>query len=192
MPDELSRMVELIHELGLLKRYPRTGWLIAGVGQPESVAEHSFRAAVIATLIAAGEGADPQRAAFLALLHDTQETRTTDLPYLTKRYVQRAAPNQAITDEQVDGLPDAAARPIREAVAEYERQASLEARCARDADKLECLVQALEYRERGHAGMQGWVDSSLAALETATAKRLADTALRMSSLDWLYRYMNGD
>jgi hypothetical protein len=43
---------------------------------------------------------DPHRAAFLALWHDTQETRTTDLPHLTKRYVTTAA-NEAVTADQV-------------------------------------------------------------------------------------------
>jgi hypothetical protein len=57
----------LPYEMGLLKRYPRTGWALAGVPVAESVAEHSFRASVIAAVIAATEDADPQRAAFLAL-----------------------------------------------------------------------------------------------------------------------------
>lgn len=49
------------------------------------------------------EGADPQRAAFLALWHDSQETRTTDLPHLTKHYVTAAA-NPAVTSDQVRPL----------------------------------------------------------------------------------------
>jgi 5'-deoxynucleotidase YfbR-like HD superfamily hydrolase len=56
-----------LYEIGLLKRYPRTGWSLAGVPEPESVAGHSFRASVVASVLAALEGADPQRAAFLAL-----------------------------------------------------------------------------------------------------------------------------
>jgi putative hydrolase of HD superfamily len=191
MTGELTRAAELLYELGLLKRYPRSGWLVAGVERPESIAEHSFRAAVTAILVAAGEGADPQRAAFLTLLHDTQETRTTDLSYLAKRYVEPSATNQAVTEEQVGGLPGPAARTIRAAVGEYELRQSLEARCARDADKLECLVQALEYRDQGYAGVQAWIDSSLAALQTATAKRLAEEAMGMTPLDWVLRTSPG-
>lgn len=69
----------------------------------ESVAEHSFRASIIAAVIAVAEDADPQRAAFLALWHDTQETRTTDLHHLTKRYVTTAA-NKTVTGDQVRTL----------------------------------------------------------------------------------------
>ena len=89
--SESRDITGFLYETGLLKRYPRTGWLLAGVPAPESVAEHSFRASVTASVIAVMEGADNQRAAFLALWHDSQETRTTDLPHLTKRYVTATA-----------------------------------------------------------------------------------------------------
>lgn len=189
MSDELGELTGFLYELGLLKRYRRTGWFVAGVRDPESIADHSFRTAVIASVIAAMEGADPERAAFLSLFHDTQETRLTDIPHLGKRYLT-ATPNPEVTAQQTRGLPEAVARVIGEAVAEYEERTSLEARCARDADKLECLLQAVEYREQGHQNIQPWIDSSLAALTTASAKRLADEALRTGTLEWVHRALD--
>src|SRR6202022_574957 len=44
---QLAGAVTFLHEIGFLKRLPRTGWLMVGVERPESVAEHSFRAAII-------------------------------------------------------------------------------------------------------------------------------------------------
>ena len=61
------------------------------------------------------------------------------------------------------------------------------ARCARDADKLDCLLQAREYAEQGHGNIQPWIDSSLAALTTAAARQLAHEAIAQNSLDWLER-----
>ena len=75
-------------------------------------------------------------------------------------------------------------KTVQEAVTEYEAQQTAEARCARDADKLECLIQAIEYRDAGYAGVQGWIDSSIDALRTHTARRIANAALRISPLDW--------
>jgi putative hydrolase of HD superfamily len=175
-----------LYEIGLLKRYPRTGWLQLGVRTPESVADHSFRASVAASVIASLEGADPQRAAFLALWHDSQETRTTDLPHLTKGYVTATA-NERVTADQVRPLPPAIADVVSGAVAEYESAETLEARCARDADKLECLLQAREYEDQGHRNVQPWIDSSLASLQTSSAKQLAADALAQRSLDWLHK-----
>jgi putative hydrolase of HD superfamily len=186
LSDELRDTTGFLYEMGLLKRYKRTGWSQVGVPLPESVADHSFRVSVIASMLAAIEGADPQRAAFLALWHDSQETRTTDLPHLTKNYVSTAA-NEQVTRDQVAPLPPPVAGMISAAVAEYETAETPEARCARDADKLECLLQAREYQEQGHANVQPWIDSSLAALTTALAKQLAHEAMAQNSLDWLER-----
>ncbi|GAA0333456.1 HD domain-containing protein [Actinoallomurus spadix] len=191
MPEELARLTEFVYEIGLLKRYKRSGWLVAGVAAPESIADHSFRAAVLAGVLAALEGASPERAVLLSLFHDSQETRLTDLPYLAKRYVTRM-PNEQVTADQVRGLPAPVADLVSGSVAEYEQRTSLESRCARDADKLECLLQAIEYRDQGHHTIQPWIDSSLAALQTPSGKRLADEALATGSLDWLHGAVNGE
>ncbi|RBQ11665.1 HAD family hydrolase [Spongiactinospora rosea] len=187
----MSAIADLMFEIGLLKRYKRTGWLVAGVRDPESIAEHSFRTAVIASVIAAMEGADPERAAFLCLFHDSQETRIMDIPYVSKRYLT-CPPNEEVTADQTRHLPEVVARMLSKAVGEYEEKTSLEAQCGRDADKLECLIQAVEYRDQGHGHMQPWIDSSLSALNTASAKRLADSILKTGSLDWMHTVIAGE
>lgn len=135
-------------ELGVLKRMRRAGWWHVGVRDPESVAEHSLRVAQLASLMAAIEGADPARAAFLAVWHDSQETRTGDIPHTAKPYLDKCSAD-TITADQTAHLPDSARKTVREAVTEYEAQQTAEARCARDADKLECMIQAIEYRDAG-------------------------------------------
>jgi putative hydrolase of HD superfamily len=190
MADDLERLTGYLYEMGLLKRYRRTGWFVLGVGDPESVADHSFRAAVIAAALAALEGANPERTALLSLFHDSQESRLTDLPYVSKPYVTKV-PNEDVTAAQTRGLPNQVAHVVENAVGEYEEHASLEARCAHDADKLECLLQAMEYREQGYRNVQPWIDSSLAQLQTVHAKRLAEEALRTGSLDWLGDALGG-
>jgi putative hydrolase of HD superfamily len=187
--DETQTITAFLYEMGQLKRYPRTGWLTAGVARPESVADHCWRASVIATAIAAVEGADPQRAAFLALWHDSQETRTTDLSHLTRKYVTPAT-NAEVTSAQVATLPGALGDLISAAVAEYEARQTPEARCARDADKIELLLQAREYTDQGHPGLRPFIDSALSALHTATARELAAEVLRQGFLDWVERAMD--
>jgi putative hydrolase of HD superfamily len=176
--------MSFIFEAGVLKRAARTGWWFAGVKHPESIADHSFRTALIGMVLAAMEGADPARVSMLCVLHDTQETRITDIPHIAKRYLT-AVPNTAVTADQVATCPPAVADVITAAVAEYEAGETLEAVVARDADKLECLVQAVEYRHQGADNVQRWIDSSRAALKTASAHRLADAALSGQPLAWL-------
>ena len=52
------------------------------------------------------------------------------------------------------------------------------------AHKLECLMQAVEYRAGGNVGVEGWISSSRAALRTDTAIRIADAAVRISPVAW--------
>ena len=80
-------LVKFLYELGQLKRVKRSGWWIAGIENPESVAEHSFRTAVIAFILAQLEGVDPEKATVMALFHDMSEARTNDLHRIARRYV---------------------------------------------------------------------------------------------------------
>ncbi|WP_017623714.1 HD domain-containing protein [Nocardiopsis chromatogenes] len=186
MTDEHdARTVDFLFEMGLLKRYKRTGWVIAGVATPESIADHSHRTAITAAVIASMEGADPQRSAFLSLFHDTQESRVSDIPHIGKRYL-KAAPNEEVTADQTSGMPAELAEMIGAAVGEYEAKESAEAVCAKDADKLECLIQAVEYQEQG-TDTRAWIETSMASLKTAAAKRLAEAALEASSLRWMHQ-----
>ncbi|GAA1592505.1 HD domain-containing protein [Kribbella hippodromi] len=184
--QDAAGTVAFAYEMGVLKRLRRAGWWHAGVRDPESVAEHSLRVAQLAALIAAEEGADPARAAYLGMWHDSQETRIGDIPHSARPYVDVVS-NERITEEQIAGLPDAAAKTIHEAVTEYESQETLESRCAKDADRLECLMQAVEYREAGYTRVDGWIESSRAKIQTPFGQRLADAALTVSPLTWRNR-----
>ena len=183
MPEDAEAVAAFGYELGLLKRLRRTGWSHAGVRDPESIAEHTMRAAQLAALIAAEEGADPARAAFLALWHDMQETRTGDLPHTASSYLAKPEPRQ-ITADQTALLPGRSREIIRTAVDEYESRQTLEALCAKDADKLEMLLQAIEYRDVGVRRVDGWIDSARKDLKTGTGQRIAEAAITLSPLAW--------
>lgn len=175
-------------ELGMLKRAKRSGWWIAGVKDPETIAEHSFRTAAVGAVLALMEGADPAQVALMCVFHDTQETRVGDIPHIGRRYVE-AASNEKVTADQVSAAQPAVAAGISRVVAEYEKGDSLEVVVAHDADKLECLIQAVEYREQGYANVQNWIDTSRAALKTASAQALAEAALTMTSIEWQQTYL---
>jgi putative hydrolase of HD superfamily len=73
---------------------------------------------------------------------------------------------------------------IRRAVDEYESGQTAEALCANDADKLEMLLQAVEYRDIGVHRVDGWIDSARKSLKTETSQRIADAAVNLSPLAW--------
>ncbi|RAJ62934.1 putative hydrolase of HD superfamily [Streptomyces sp. PsTaAH-130] len=134
------------------------------------------------------EGADPARTALLGLWHDTQETRVGDIPHIGRRYLE-AAGDEKVTADQVSAAHPAVQAGAQRIVEEYENGDSPEVTCAHDADKLECLLQAVEYREQGCANVQPRIDSSLAALRTPSARTLAEAALDMTSIERQQTYL---
>jgi putative hydrolase of HD superfamily len=184
-------LAAFVYEVGYLKRVPRTGWAVAGVAGPtESVAEHSFRTSVLAHLIATAEGANGERAALLGLYHDLAETRIGDIPHLGRRYLTAAEPAGIVKDQTAD-IDDRLSTPVLDAVAEFEAQVTLEARCARDADKLECLFQAREYQAMGAADIETWIETSVAALGSEAARLLAEEAKETPPGSWWRHAQNG-
>ncbi|TDA25213.1 MAG: phosphohydrolase [Archaeoglobi archaeon] len=122
--------VKFLHEVGSLKLTPRSGWFKIGIDNPESVAEHSFRTAIIAFILAEKSGEDLEtclRAAFLGLIHDLHESRTTDLHKIAKKYVK--------VDE----------KRLEEETKRFHIDDSRVGKYVEDADKLELAFQAIEY-----------------------------------------------
>ncbi len=131
-------VVRFIHEAGSLKLVPRSGWLKLGIKLPESVAEHSFRAALIAFVLALKGGEDLNtacRACAAALLHDIHESRTMDLHKIAKEYA--SVDEERARSEQL---------PFEVDFGDVEKY-------VRDADKLELAFQAVEYAEIVEAAM---------------------------------------
>ena len=74
-------------EAGLLKRVKRSGWWVAGIENPETVAEHCFRCAVIGYFLAHCEGVDPFRVVTMTLFNDIHEARINDLHKMGHHYI---------------------------------------------------------------------------------------------------------
>jgi putative hydrolase of HD superfamily len=163
----------------------RSGWWIAGITDPESIADHSMRTAILGYILASLAEADPMKTATVCLFHDTAETRIGDLHAIAKRYIDVEESEEQALQEQVKRLPDTIADSILSLVQEYEGRSSLEGQLAQDADKLECLIQAREYDVMGgFHDTQDWIENCYAALKTDVAKRLADAFLHIEPRSW--------
>lgn len=178
----LAGAASFLFEAGHLKNVPRSGWLLLGVASPESIAEHSFRIGMVGIVLAGIEGADVGRTAALCLVHDVHETRIGDVPSVGRAYVTTAVP-EAVTAHQTAGMPDSAGKVIQDLVAEYEATETPESRLAHDADKLETLLQAMEYRAKGYA-TEPWMDTSIAALRTDAGKQLGQAIANSDPHHW--------
>jgi putative hydrolases of HD superfamily len=184
VPNRLAgQIARFIYEMGFLKHVKRAGWSLAGVNDPESVAEHSFRTALIGFILACEEGADPGRTALLCLLHDSQESRTGDVFTLGRPYVTTAN-NVDVTSDQIEGFPQSTAFTLLALVQEYENGETLEARLAHEADKLECVFQAREYQAHRATDTTQWIRNCSQRVSTEAGRRLLRAAAEVSPDTW--------
>ena len=166
---ESAKIISFLAELMRLKAVPRMGWLLRGVRDVESVADHSFGVAFTAMLLAdqaQRQGLEPnvEKILRMALLHDLTEARTGDLPNTVKRYFDKGtlhAADERAADEMLSAL-GAIGEEYLLLWQEYEQRESLEARIVKAADKLDLLLQAREYEKGGAQNLhEFWQNSEL-------------------------------
>jgi len=179
-----KNLAKFLYEMGQLKRVKRSGWWIAGVKDPETVAEHSFRTAVIAYILADREGVDPGKVTLMALFHDMPEARTNDAHRIVRRYADWKNVDKKAINEQCTRLPDEMAKQMVTLFEEFEEEVSLEAKVVRDADLLECIVQAREYQALGYHDVIDWIFNAQAALKTESAKKIAAECIKTEPKEW--------
>jgi len=178
----LKRMVEFMFEVGMLKKTPRTGYQFLGTGG-ESVADHSFRTAVIGYVLASMHPeADRGKVILMCLFHDFPEARTGDHNYVNKKYVV-VDEDKAIQD-QVTGLPfgDEVSRLLRE----FNAIETLESRLSKDADQLDLILELKEQLDLGNRHAEEWLSFALKRLLTESGKRLASEIMTTERDSWWF------
>lgn len=178
----MDRIVEFLFEAGMLKRTPRSGWQFLDGGS-ESVAEHVFRTAMIAFVLARIDATvDADKVLRLALVHDLPEARTGDLNYVNQKYT--TADEAKAAADMTRGLPFA--DELEELMAEYRDESSPEAVLAHDADQLEMLLELKEKIDAGSAAASDWTPFVLRRLQTEAGKNLAQKILEGNSASWWF------
>lgn len=182
--DPTTAALNFFAEAGLLKRVKRSGWWVAGIENPESVAEHSFRCAIIAFYLAHSEGVDPYKVVTMALFNDIHEARINDLHKMGHYYIDFRNAEKKVFDDQVAGLDVKVKGELERIRAQYDAQASKESLVARDADILECLIQAKEYVDNGYPVAKTFFKKAPGFLKTKTAQALWQKAQKWDSHRW--------
>lgn len=162
--SDASAFVDFLLTAGALKRLPRAGWRLAGIMDCESVADHTFRVALIALVLGElVEGVDRFKLLQMAVLHDLPECVLTDLPSTAVQAIGRQAKQRAERGAWLQMLP--ACQQAGEWSAlweEFEAGQSVEAKLARAADKLDMLLQAYEYERAGFVDLESfWGEGAL-------------------------------
>ena len=138
-----------------LKHLKRTGWVMRGVPEAETVASHSWRMAVMALQSAEyiqGQGADLMQVLKLCLMHDIAEGIIGDIvPEHHQRSAKKIS-NKEKAEKELKAAVSLAEEyhfpAISDLFKEYEACQTKEARIAKDLDKLDMLLQASSYQKK--------------------------------------------
>jgi len=174
-----ARLADFLFEAGMLRRIPRSGYQFLGSGG-ESVAEHSFGAAVAGFVLGRMAGADAEKVAVLCLFHDLHEVRTGDSNYINKRYGTADATLALHDAARGTGLED----PLLAYRAEWQQGETREAVLARDADTLDLLLRVKEELDMGNRYAAEWLERAEKRLHSAEAKELAAAVLAGDRARW--------
>jgi putative hydrolase of HD superfamily len=148
-PDDLDAILEFLRSAERLKTVTRSGW--TSQGHRESVAEHTWRLALMAMLLyGRTAGVDLARLLKICLVHDLGEAIGGDVPApLQAATPGKAARERADLADLVAPLPPPLAEEITALWDEYESASTAEARIAKGLDKLETILQHTQGRNPG-------------------------------------------
>ncbi|KAL6888779.1 hypothetical protein ACP4OV_009805 [Aristida adscensionis] len=148
-PPSASSAIDFLTLCYRLKTTKRAGWVRRGVQAPESVADHMYRMGVMALVAADLPGVDRDRCVKMAIVHDIAEAIVGDItPSDGVPKEEKSRREREALDHMCELLGGGSrAQEIRELWMEYENNASLEAKVVKDFDKVEMILQALEYEK---------------------------------------------
>lgn len=158
--------------------------MLAGVREPDSVAEHVYRASIIAHVLAKMEKADAAKTVLMCLTHDNAEARVTDLHKVARRYIDSVKGEKKACDDQNALLPGEIGKEFAKIFNEFEKGSTREAIIARDADMLETAFQAKEYLDCGYKACQDWIENVEKCVRTASAKKIMKQLRKTNFTDW--------
>jgi len=155
-------MKELLLEALKLKSLPRTGWLRAGIENPESVAAHSWGVAWLC-MILCPDDLNKLKVLEMAIIHDLAEVRIGDItPYDGIEVAEKHKMESAAFVEMTEQLCN------RQHLRDLWNEQSAEADFVKQMDKLDMALQAQEY-----GGLEEFIDSALQVLIDPVHRELA-------------------
>lgn len=153
MNEKLAdNIIQTIFRFDVLNTLPRTGYLIRGISDPETVGEHTFSASVLAILVcdallAQGISFSTEKVLRMVILHESGEIIIGDIPAPAKRLMGPGVKNEIerkAAKKVLAYFPE-----LHPLIDEYEDKANIEARIVKAIDKLQMMIKVLIYESQG-------------------------------------------
>jgi len=181
----IKNAVNFIFELNQLKRQRHSGWRLAGVNNPHSIADHTLRVAQIGYILAIMEkNPNAEKIVTILVIHENGEARIGDQTKIASRYFSKKEPEKNAFADQIKDLDDNLSKKWLKYFDEFEERTTPEGVIAKDADWMETAFQAKEYLDLGYESAIDWINNVEKALETDSAKKLLAEMKETKFTDW--------
>ena len=170
----MKEIIDFLRETTKLREMPRRGWVINQIDDPESIAEHLYRATVMAWVLGKEKNLNTYYLMKIALVHDLCEVYAGDTtPYdsvlpedkeeLEKlmetwpRFSQEEKEKNSLDKHEKEkkgledltvNLPESLKKEMISLWMDYENRVNEEGRFFSQADRMENFIQAYEYWEK--------------------------------------------
>ncbi len=150
-----ENILEFFKLVGKLKKVERTGWITrVNIKNPESVADHSLRVALIGMVIGELKKVDSNKLVKMLLLHDLAESVIGDFDLFAKKKIGESVWKEKERDAMHEilfrNLPKEMAQNYYDIWIEFDEHKTELASLAHSIDKFEVLLQAAEYEKDGY------------------------------------------
>ncbi|MDE1846187.1 MAG: HD family hydrolase [Candidatus Micrarchaeota archaeon] len=151
---ELDRMLSFMLKADRMKEIKRTGWVWAGVKEPEHDGDHSFSVALMSYLIAKRLRLDADKCMRMGLIHDIGEVITGDIPSRADEKMQKVSSQMKkrlgnkSTIKMLSYLDDFNSKEFIRLWKELEEEKTQEAKLVKQIDKLDYIMQISIYSKQ--------------------------------------------
>ncbi|KAJ9583752.1 hypothetical protein L9F63_021915 [Diploptera punctata] len=145
--ERAEKLIQFLQLVGKLKKVRRTGWVLRQVEDPECIAGHMYRMAIMTFLLDGSQDVDRTRCLQLAVVHDLAECIVGDI---TPRCGIDVDEKHRREDEAMRQLADLAGPcgyDLYQLYKEYEEQETAEAKVVKELDRFDMILQAFEYEK---------------------------------------------
>ncbi len=171
----MRNLLASLSQIGCLKDLARSGWLREGISQPESVADHSFRTAVLALALGPELGVNVEKLLKMLLVHDLGESDPSvgDItPFDGISWEEKHRLESAALERLCANLPNGA--EMLALWREFEAEQSPEAIIAKQLDTFEMVLQAFEYEKKHGINLGGFREQARKRLHAPLLVELYD------------------
>ncbi|CAO2823053.1 unnamed protein product [Amaranthus hypochondriacus] len=171
-PSSAIDFLTLCHNLKTTKR---AGWVKREVQNPESISDHMYRMGLMALISSDIPGVNRDKCVKMAIVHDIAEAIVGDItPSDGISKEEKSRREREAIDHMCNVLGGGSrAQEIYDLWMEYEEGSSPEAKLVKDCDKVEMILQALEYEKDQGKDLEEFFESTAGKFQTDIGKAWA-------------------